>query len=114
MRALLFVLLPLLPAGPLLAHHGWSQYDPDETVTVNGLVTEVEFVNPHVMIKVESEGKTWLVVLPPIYGMQTRGLPGGALKPGMTVLLVGHPHRTDPSEMRAERITLDGKTVELR
>jgi len=28
--------------------------------------------------------------------------------------VVGYPHRTNPEEMRAERITIDGKTVELR
>jgi hypothetical protein len=32
----------------------------------------------------------------------------------MEVTLVGHPHRSNPNEMRAERITVGGKTVELR
>jgi hypothetical protein len=30
------------------------------------------------------------------------------------VTVAGYPHRTDPDEMRAERITVGDKTVELR
>jgi hypothetical protein len=116
MRRLTLLLLfavALLPTR-LLAHHGWSQYHRDQTVTITGLITEVAFTNPHVSIKVEADGKTWIVVMAPVYGMQTRGLPSGSLRSGMEVTLVGHPHRSNPNEMRAERITVGGKTVELR
>ena len=46
--------------------------------------------------------------------MENRGLSSTALKPGTTATVVGYPNRTKPEEMRAERITIDGKTVELR
>lgn len=46
--------------------------------------------------------------------MQRRGLPESALKVGGTVRLVGYPNRSDSREMRAERIVIDRKTVELR
>jgi hypothetical protein len=46
--------------------------------------------------------------------MENRGLPREALKPGNTVTVVGYPNRAKPEEMRAERITFEGKTVELR
>jgi hypothetical protein len=36
------------------------------------------------------------------------------LKVGTQVSVEGYQHKTDPGEMRAERITVDGKTVELR
>jgi hypothetical protein len=36
------------------------------------------------------------------------------LKAGTTATVVGYPHREKADEMRAERITIDGKTVELR
>jgi hypothetical protein len=109
---LLFVVV-FLPTRAL-AHHGWSQYDRDQTITISGPIAEVEYVNPHVSIKIESDGKTWVVVMAPIYGMQSRGLPSGSLRPGMEVTVVGHPHRTNPDEMRAESITVEGKTVEFR
>jgi len=46
--------------------------------------------------------------------MENRGLQRAALTAGKTVTVVGYPNRTDPNELRAERITLDGKTTELR
>jgi hypothetical protein len=36
------------------------------------------------------------------------------LKPGVEATVVGYPNRSDANEMRAERITIGGKTVELR
>ena len=36
------------------------------------------------------------------------------LTTGTTVTVVGYPNRNQPEEMRAERITVAGKTVELR
>ncbi len=58
--------------------------------------------------------KVWLVVLAPPSRMERRGLPAAMLKVGETATVVGYPHRSDPNEMRAERITINGKTVELR
>jgi hypothetical protein len=46
--------------------------------------------------------------------MDNRGLSRDMLKPGAKVTLVGYQNRNKPEEMRAERITVAGKTVELR
>jgi hypothetical protein len=46
--------------------------------------------------------------------MDNRGLSREALKVGETATVVGYPNRNKPEEMRAERITIGGKTVELR
>jgi hypothetical protein len=46
--------------------------------------------------------------------MERRGLEKGALKPGTRVTVEGYPNRDKPEEMRAERISVNGKTVELR
>jgi hypothetical protein len=46
--------------------------------------------------------------------MERRGLGKGQLKPGATATVEGYPNRDKPEEMRAERITIDGKTIELR
>jgi hypothetical protein len=46
--------------------------------------------------------------------MERRGLPANALKVGQTVRVVGYPHRSDTSEMRAERIIIGKQTIELR
>ena len=46
--------------------------------------------------------------------MESRGLDKALLKAGTTATVVGYPNRGKPEEMRAERITVGGKTVELR
>jgi hypothetical protein len=46
--------------------------------------------------------------------MENRGLPRAELRPGAAATVVGYPHRTDAGELRAERITVGGKTTELR
>lgn len=97
-----------------LAHHGWSGYDASQTLTLTGKVAAVDFTYPHATIRLEAQGKTWVAVLAPPYRMENRGLPGDNLKAGMTVTVVGYPHREDAAEMRAERIVVGEKTVELR
>jgi hypothetical protein len=46
--------------------------------------------------------------------MTSRGLSKKMLEPGTQASVEGYPHRTEKDELRAERITIDGKTVELR
>jgi hypothetical protein len=46
--------------------------------------------------------------------MSNRGITADMLTAGKNVSVEGYVHKTDTNEMRAERITLDGKTVELR
>ena len=97
-----------------LAHHGWSGYDSNTVLNMEGTIREAGYEHPHGFVKLETPGKTWLVVLAPPSRMENRGLPASALKVGATARVEGYPNRTDVQEMRAERITIGGKTVELR
>jgi hypothetical protein len=101
-------------AGPALAHHGWGSYDSTTVTTLEGTVQSVSFGNPHASIQLNSQGKVWFIVLAPPSRMSSRGLPDGTLKAGQTVSLDGYIHKSDPVELRAERIRVDGKSVELR
>lgn len=109
-----FALSLLAPAAVATAHHGWSGYDADQALTIEGTITTLAYRNPHVAIGLEAPPKTWEIVLAPPFRMQSRGLPDGALKVGDTVTVIGYPHKTEPAELRAERIVVAGKTVELR
>jgi hypothetical protein len=102
------------PAGTALAHHGWSEYDSSQELKLTGKIVESGYEHPHGHVRLETPGKTWLCVLAPPTRMDNRGLPKEALKVGNTVTVVGYPNRNKPEEMRAERITFQGKTVELR
>jgi hypothetical protein len=108
------VAIALVAVAPALAHHGWSSYDSSKELTLDGVIKESGYEHPHGHVTLEVPGKTWLVVLAPPSRMANRGLPSEMLKPGTKAKAVGYPSRNDPNEMRAERITVAGKTVELR
>lgn len=101
-------------AGAAMAHHGWSGYDADKVLNLTGTIQEAGYEHPHGFVKLQTKDKVWLAVLAPPYRMENRGLPREQLKPGVQATVVGYPNRSDPNEMRAERIIINGKTVELR
>jgi hypothetical protein len=104
-----------MTAPPVGAHHGWSSYDANKPMTLRGVIRESGYEHPHGHVRLEVEGaRTWLVVLAPPSRMERRGLPASALRVGTTATVMGYPSRNDPVELRAERISVDGKTVELR
>ena len=104
----------------VLAHHGMSEYDSSKLVKLTGKIVESAYENPHSHLRLETKGegatagKTWNVVLAPPSRMVYRGLEKSALKPGTTATVEGYPSRDKPEELHAERITVNGKTVELR
>ena len=101
-------------APPASAHHGWSGYDSAKEMTLTGTIAEAGYEHPHGFVKLRAGTKVWVVVLAPPTRMENRGLPREALRPGATATVVGYPKRDVPDEMRAERITVAGKTTELR
>ncbi len=60
------------------------------------------------------DGAMWMIVLAPISRMQNRGLAPEMLASGNPVSVEGYPSTRTANEMRAERITVGGKTFELR
>lgn len=105
-----------LAALPLasLAHHGWGGYDSSKTLKLTGTIEEATYGNPHGQVTLRTDEKTWRVVLAPPSRMENRGLAREMLKPGVSATVEGYPHREDANELRAERIVIDGKTIELR
>jgi len=104
----------LAVAAPAMAHHGWSEYDATKTLNLTGVIKESGYEHPHGHVVLDASGKLWHVVLAPPSRMENRGLARESLKPGSTVTVVAYPNRSKPDEARAERITANGKTVELR
>ncbi|WP_170182073.1 DUF6152 family protein [Phreatobacter stygius] len=115
-RSIVFALsVPaLLAAGGALAHHGWGSYDAAKKFTITASVERLEWANPHVHIDLKHDNATWEIVLAPPFRMQTRGLTPAMIGKGVRVSVEGYPSTRSATEMRAERITVDGKTVELR
>ncbi|HEU0203587.1 MAG TPA: DUF6152 family protein [Burkholderiaceae bacterium] len=113
-RFALLLVAAMSLASAVLAHHGWSGYDASKPLTLKGSIKESGYEHPHGHVRLQTSDKLWLAVLAPPYRMENRGLPRELLKPGTEVTVVGYPHRSDPDEMRVERITVGDKTVELR
>ena len=103
----------LLAAGAF-AHHGWGSYDAANPVTVTGPIQTLKFENPHAEITVKAPEKVWTVTLAPTSRMTSRGASADIVAVGKTVSAYGYPSTVDRNEMRAERITVGGKTYELR
>lgn len=96
------------------AHHGWGSYDAANPVTVAGPIQALKFENPHAEIRVKGADKAWTVTLAPTFRMSSRGASADVVAVGKMVSAYGYPSTVEKDEMRAERITVDGKTYELR
>jgi hypothetical protein len=114
--ARVFAALALAAAVPAaaLAHHGWSSYDSAKLIKATGPLKTVAWRNPHAEAQMEHEGRTWAVILAPTGRMESRGLAQETLKAGTVATVEGYPRTDGTPEMRLERITVAGKTVELR
>lgn len=108
------LLAPGLAAAPALAHHGWGSYDSGTVLTIEAPIVEASYDYPHTAIFLDHDGARWEIVLAPPSRMDRRGIPDGELAPGLVVKVEGYPSTAHEHEMRAERITLNGRTVELR
>jgi hypothetical protein len=104
----------LLAALPAMAHHGWGAYDADKAMRFDAALVDVRYGNPHAEVTVTHKKKRWNVVLAPVSRMSARGLPDGALAKGKTITIEGYPRVDGTAELRAERVVVDGKTIELR
>ncbi len=101
-------------ALPVHAHHGWSEYNSDKLLKLTGTVESSGYEHPHGFVLLKTADKTWVAVLAPPSRMENRGLPRDQLRAGITVTVEGYQNKSKPEEMRAERIIVAGKTIELR
>jgi hypothetical protein len=113
-RAVLFLASLVLLTGAALAHHGWGSYDAVKPITVVGPIVTSKFENPHATITVRGTDKVWTVTLAPTSRMSSRGATEKVIAVGNNVSAYGYPSTVEKDELRAERITVDGKTYEMR
>lgn len=106
------LLFPL--AVTLAAHHGWGEYDSRKSLTLSGIVRDAGYENPHAFVDLDVDGKVWHAVLAPPNRMEARGVTRGQLGIGTTVTVIGFPHKTRSTEMKAEQIKVGEKTTWIR
>ncbi len=108
------LLSTLLAPTPVDAHHGWSSYDNKTLLKIPGTIEQSTYKNPHGTLQLKTKEGSLTVILAPPSRMETRGLRENMLSPGTSVEVEGYRKNAASKELRAERITVDKKTVELR
>ena len=96
----------LLFAGlPLAAHHSFdAEYDSSKSVTLTGVVTKVDWINPHgfIYINVEEKGgvRNYAIELGPPYALTRGGWKRDTVKYGDTVTVMNGAPAKDSASNR--------------
>ena len=104
----------LLVAGARVsAHHSFAaEFDADKPIKLTGIVTKVEWTNPHVWFYINvkdpktGEVANWGAEMGPPHGLQRRGWRQNTLKIGDEVTVDGSMAKSGVKRMNARSVTL--------
>jgi Family of unknown function (DUF6152) len=97
-------------SGSLRGHHSISgAYDTSREITVSGIVTMFQFVNPHPFLTVDPEDgnrdkQTWRMEMDNRSELVEIGMNSGTLKPGDRVVVTGSPGRSQSQTLYIRRL----------
>jgi len=121
--AVVLVAATLMVAGPLSAHHSVSgQYDASRPLTLTGVISKVDWINPHVYLHLDVKDKdgavtTWTLSTLPTAMMRRAGLTKETLQgqPGEVVTIAAIAARDETKKLGwISKITYaDGHHVQL-
>lgn len=111
------LLLILALAAPVSAHHSFAMFDTANPITISGVVTGIEWTNPHVYIELDltqpvKGAKHWTMELGSPSILQRGGWKFNSVKKGDKVSAVVSPLKNGDPGSLLTRITLpDGRTL---
>lgn len=107
-----------LGALPLAAHHSFAaEYDDTKPIKVTGVVTKVEWLNPHVWFYVDVKDDKGMVTNWAFSGgapgqLMRRGVMRDVIQPGMTITVEGFMAKDGSHNANGSRVTFpDGRQV---
>jgi len=110
-RLPLALALGALAAGPALAHHGFGRFDRSKIVDIEGVITSIDFVNPHSYLRLDvtdANGETIKMrcEMRAATLLRRSGWSEEMFVPGTHATIHGFGHRDDPASCYLEDITL--------
>ena len=89
------------------AHHSVvGEYDTAREATVDGVITEFQFINPHpyLDVKESGSGQLWRLVMDNRSEFEAVGFAVDSLKPGDRVVVGGSPARREANRLYIQRL----------
>jgi hypothetical protein len=114
-RILFAVATAALLATPALAHHSGTMFDEEKTVTLEGVVKEFQYTNPHSWLLVDVTGADGKVTT---WGFEAEGpttlmlmqIRRSDFAPGTKLTITGHPMKDGrPAAAWVKAVRADGK-----
>ncbi len=107
--------LMAVQAGSVSAHHSFAMFDSVKEQVLAGVVTEVQWTNPHIWIEIDAPDvngvmKHWSIEGGSPLGLSRQGWKRSTIKPGDKISLVMHPLKSgEPGGSLMGVVTADGK-----
>jgi hypothetical protein len=104
--------LLLATAAPVLAHHSFSaEYDSAKKITLKGIVTKVDWMNPHVYFYLDVTDENgnianWAFEMGPPNGLQRSGWTRNTMKVGDEVIVEGTLAKDGSKQANARSVTM--------
>ncbi len=110
----------LLNAGRLWAHHAFAaEFDAQRPVKFRGIVTKMEWINPHAWIHMDVKGPdgkvvSWMVEAGTPNTLFRRGFTKNSLAPGTEILVEGYQAKDGSNKANGRDVTFpDGRKLFL-
>jgi len=105
-------------AVPVIAHHSFAaEFDAKKPVKLRGVVTKMEWINPHSWIHMDvkkSDGtvEAWMIEAGPPGALVRRGWTKQSITPGTEILVEGYQAKDGTNKANGREITLpDGSRL---